>query len=54
MIAVLVIALPVFGPSKIPEIGGALGRSIREFRRTNRATTKTASLLRKAADLSAC
>lgn len=29
---VLVIALLVFGPSKIPELGKALGSSIREFR----------------------
>ena len=29
---VLLIALVVFGPSKLPEIGKALGKSIREFK----------------------
>ena len=29
---VLVIALVVFGPGKLPEMGKALGRSIQEFR----------------------
>jgi len=32
VLVVLVIALLVFGPSKIPELGKALGSSIREFR----------------------
>jgi len=32
VILVLVIALLVFGPAKIPELGKALGSSIREFR----------------------
>lgn len=31
---ILVIALIVFGPKKLPEIGSALGRTISEFRRT--------------------
>lgn len=29
---VLLIALVVFGPKKLPEIGKALGRSIKEFK----------------------
>lgn len=33
---VLLIALVVFGPSKLPEIGKALGKGIREFK--NNAT----------------
>ena len=32
IILVLAIALVFFGPSKIPEIGRSLGRSIQEFR----------------------
>ena len=30
---VLVIALVVFGPGKLPEVGKALGKGIQEFRR---------------------
>ncbi len=33
LIAILVIALLVLGPGKLPEVGSALGKSIREFRR---------------------
>jgi sec-independent protein translocase protein TatA len=34
LLIVLLIALVIFGPRKLPEIGGALGKSIREFKRT--------------------
>jgi sec-independent protein translocase protein TatA len=30
---VLLIALIIFGPRKLPEIGGAIGKSIREFKK---------------------
>jgi sec-independent protein translocase protein TatA len=33
LIIILVIALLVLGPGKLPEVGSALGRSIREFRK---------------------
>lgn len=33
LIILLVIALVVFGPKRLPEIGGAMGKSIREFRK---------------------
>lgn len=33
LIAILVVALLVFGPGKLPEIGSALGRGIRDFRK---------------------
>jgi len=32
LIVILAIALVVFGPSKLPEIGKALGKGIREFK----------------------
>lgn len=32
LILILVIALIVFGPSKLPEIGKAVGSSLREFK----------------------
>jgi sec-independent protein translocase protein TatA len=31
---ILVLALIVFGPGKLPDVGKALGRSIQEIRRT--------------------
>ncbi len=33
LIIVLIIALIVVGPGKLPDVGAALGKSIREFRR---------------------
>jgi sec-independent protein translocase protein TatA len=33
LIIVLVIALLVFGPKKLPEMGSAIGKSIKEFRK---------------------
>ena len=33
LIVILVVALVIFGPGKLPEIGAALGRSIRDFRK---------------------
>lgn len=33
LVVILVIALLVFGPGRLPEIGGALGRGIRDFRK---------------------
>ena len=34
LIIILIIALVVFGPSKLPELGASLGKGIREFRKT--------------------
>lgn len=34
LIIILIITLVVFGPSKLPELGSSLGKSIREFKRT--------------------
>lgn len=39
LLLILIIALIVFGPGKLPEIGSALGRSIREFRRASNEFT---------------
>jgi sec-independent protein translocase protein TatA len=33
LIVILIVALIIFGPGKLPEIGGALGRGIRDFRK---------------------
>lgn len=35
LIVIFVIALLVFGPKKLPEIGRSLGRSLAEFRRAS-------------------
>lgn len=39
LILILVIALIVFGPNKLPEIGRAVGKSIREFKRATEGIT---------------
>jgi sec-independent protein translocase protein TatA len=36
LILVLVIALIIFGPSKLPEIGRAFGSTLREFKKSTR------------------
>ena len=33
LIIILVVALLIFGPGRLPEIGGAVGRGIRDFRK---------------------
>lgn len=32
LVMILIIGLVVFGPGKLPDIGNALGKSVREFR----------------------
>ena len=39
LVLILVVALVVFGPGKLPEVGAAMGKSIREFRRATQALT---------------
>ena len=39
LVMILVVALVVFGPGKLPEVGAAMGKSIREFRRATQALT---------------
>ncbi len=34
LIIILVIALIIFGPSRIAQLGGALGKTIRDFRKS--------------------
>ena len=33
LLVILVVALLIFGPGKLPEIGSALGKGIRDFKR---------------------
>jgi sec-independent protein translocase protein TatA len=34
LVIILVVALVIFGPGKLPELGGALGKGIRDFRKS--------------------
>ncbi|PLT31536.1 twin-arginine translocase TatA/TatE family subunit [Peribacillus deserti] len=38
LILILVIALIVFGPQKLPEIGRSIGQSLKEFKKSSRDT----------------
>jgi TatA/E family protein of Tat protein translocase len=44
LIIVLIIALLVVGPRRLPEMGNALGRTIREFRKASSDVTDAVSL----------
>jgi sec-independent protein translocase protein TatA len=43
ILVVLIIALIILGPGKLPEVGAALGKSIREFRRSVTEVPETTS-----------
>ena len=38
LLIIAVIALVIFGPAKVADVGGALGKSIREFRKAKIAS----------------
>ncbi|WP_018132250.1 twin-arginine translocase TatA/TatE family subunit [Effusibacillus pohliae] len=40
LIMILIVALLIFGPNKLPEIGRAFGKGIREFRDSMREITE--------------
>jgi sec-independent protein translocase protein TatA len=44
LLVILVIALLVFGPSRVPEMGRSLGRALREFRDAIRGDAATATM----------
>ena len=44
LILILAIALIVFGPRKLPEIGRSIGKGIREFRQATTEMQKTINL----------
>jgi sec-independent protein translocase protein TatA len=50
LIVILVVALLIFGPGKLPEIGSALGKGIRDFRKAleNKGNEEQANAVEKA------
>ncbi|MCE7792102.1 twin-arginine translocase TatA/TatE family subunit [Salipaludibacillus sp. CUR1] len=40
LILILVIALVIFGPKKLPEIGKAMGQTLKEFKNSTKDLTK--------------
>lgn len=48
LILILVLALIIFGPGKLPEVGRALGKGIREFKN---ATTSVTEEIKEAAKI---
>ncbi|MBO8128007.1 MAG: twin-arginine translocase TatA/TatE family subunit [Peptococcaceae bacterium] len=40
LILILVVALIIFGPGKLPDVGKSLGKTIREFRKSSRDTVE--------------
>lgn len=43
LILILVVALIIFGPAKLPEIGKAAGNSLREFKNATKGLTDNES-----------
>ena len=43
LIIILVIVIIIFGAGKLPEIGGALGKGMKEFKQASKEVTEAAS-----------
>lgn len=48
LIVILVIALVVFGPGKLPSVGKSIGESIKEFKKASSELTKDDTTAAKA------
>ncbi len=44
VLLVLVVALVIFGPAKLPEMGRSIGNGLKEFRKATRELKETISL----------
>ena len=53
LLLVLILALLILGPGKLPEVGNALGRTIREFRKASTDVQESLSVEPASADASA-
>ena len=42
LVLILIIGLVLFGPGKLPDVGKALGKSIKEFKQANKEETGAA------------
>ncbi len=51
LVLILVIALVIFGPKKLPEISKALGKSLKEFRNSTADITDTAQKVKDVTDI---
>lgn len=50
LVVILVIVLIIFGPGRLPELGGAVGKAMREFRKaTNELTNEVSGATTQAA-----
>ena len=47
LISVLVVVLIIFGVGRLPEIGGAMGKALKEFRSTQKDITEEDSTTKK-------
>ena len=47
LVLILVVVLIIFGPGRLPELGGAVGKAMREFRKaTNEITSEISNAAR--------
>ena len=44
LLLILIIGLVIFGPGKLPDVGKALGKSIKEFKQANKDEEKPPEL----------
>lgn len=51
LVIILVIALIIFGPRRLPEMGAAIGKSIREFKKSTREIADDISVAKEIEDV---
>jgi sec-independent protein translocase protein TatA len=53
LVLLLVVVLIIFGPGRLPELGGAVGRAMREFRKATTELTNEVTAAAKSSEPSA-